>query len=296
MTDGLPRVSIYTDGGCRPNPGPGGWAAVVIQEDRPARELSGSDPDTTNNRMEIQAAVEGLRALDGPHRVTMFTDSEYLRQGITTWLPSWRRNGWKTAQKKPVKNQDLWRVLAEELERHRVTWRWVKGHAGDRWNERADELAATAIPRAVLPVDDPRAVHVFAAAAYSGKRATGSWAVVLRFGDEHRVLSGKVEDTSANRMHLAGAVAGLSELTRPVRVHFYTTSDYLKDGASTWLAAWQRRGWRTRDGKPVAHLDLWRELDQLVARHQVYWHVVARDQLPDELAQAKASAREVLGT
>jgi ribonuclease HI len=295
MTDSLLKVSIYTDGGCRPNPGPGGWAAVVIEEGRPPRELSGSDPDTTNNRMEIQAAVEGLRALEGPCRVTMFTDSEYLRLGITNWLPGWRRNGWKTADRKPVKNQDLWQVLAEELERHRVAWHWVKGHAGNRWNERADELAAAAIPRAVLPVTDPKAVHLFAAATYSGKRAIGSWSAVLRFGDDHKVFSGKEENASANRMHLAGAVAGLSELTRPVRVHVYTASDYLKDGATSWLGNWKRRGWRTREGKPVAHRDLWRKLDQLVERHQVYWHVVAREQLPEEMEHAKAAAREALG-
>jgi ribonuclease HI len=296
MTDGAPRVNIYTDGGCRPNPGPGGWAAVVIEEGRPVRELSGSDPDTTNNRMEIQAAVEGLRSLDGPHRVEIFTDSEYLRKGITSWLPGWRRNGWKTAQKKPVKNQDLWLVLVEELERHRVTWHWVKGHTGDRWNEHADKLATAAIPRGALPVEDPKAVHLFAAAAYSGKRAAGSWAVVLRFADEQRVLSGQLEDTSANRMHLEGAVAGLRELTRPVRVHIYTTSDYLKDGATAWLQAWKRRGWRTREGKPVAHRDLWRQLDEVLARHEVVWHVVDRKERPEEMAQAKAAARELLTT
>ncbi len=294
MTDGVPKVRMYTDGGCRPNPGPGGWAAVVIEEGRPVREFSGSDLDTTNNRMEIQAAVEGLRALDGPHRVEVFTDSEYLRKGITSWLPGWRRNGWKTSQKKPVKNQDLWQELAGELDRHRVTWHWVKGHAGNRWNERADQLAAKAIPRNVLPVEDPKAVHLFAAAAYSGKRATGSWAVVLRFADEHKVLSGRVEDTSANRMHLAGAVAGLSELKRPVRVHVYTTSDYLRDGATAWLANWQRRGWRTREGKPVAHRDLWQRLGDLLARHEVVWHVVDRDERPEEMERAKADAREAL--
>lgn len=294
MTEDLAKVSMYTDGGCRPNPGPGGWAAVVIEEGRAVRELSGSDPDTTNNRMEIQAAVEGLRALERPYRVDVFTDSEYLRKGITSWLPGWRRNGWRTTQKRAVKNQDLWQVLVDELERHRVTWHWVKGHAGNRWNERADELASAAIPRALLPVEDAKAVHLFAAAAYSGKRSAGSWAVVLRFADEEKLLSGRNEETSANRMHLAGVLAGLSELTRPVRVHVYTTSDYLKDGATAWLDAWKRRGWRTREGKPVAHRDLWRKLAEKVARHEVVWHVVDRDQRPEGMKVAKAAAREAL--
>lgn len=294
MADAIPGVSIYTDGGCRPNPGPGGWAAVLIEGDRPVRELSGGDPDTTNNRMEIQAAVEGLRALEGPYRVQLFTDSEYLRQGVTNWLPKWRENGWKTSSKKEVKNQDLWQVLQRELERHRVTWHWVRGHAGNRWNERADRLASKAIPTPPLPVDDPKAVHLFTAAAYSGKRGVGGWAVVLIFGEEEKVLSGHATQTSANRMHLVGAAAGLRQLKRPIRVHVYTASDYLKDGATSWIAGWRNRGWKTRDGRPVAHQDLWQKLEALLERHEVQWHVVGRDEMPEEMQQAKTAARDSL--
>lgn len=294
IADALPDVDVYTDGGCRPNPGPGGWAAVLIEGGEPVRELSGGSPDTTNNRMEIQAAVEGLRALADPHRVRMFTDSEYLRQGVTEWLPRWRDNGWKTSSKKEVKNQDLWRLLQRELERHRVTWHWVRGHAGDRWNERADRLASQAIPRPALPVADPEAVHLFTAAVYSGKRNVGGWAVVLIFGEREKVLSGRVEETSANRMHLAGAVAGLGQLKRSMRVHAYTASDYLKDGATSWISSWRSRGWKTRDGRPVAHRDLWRKLEALLERHRVQWHVVDRDDMPEEMQQAKAAAKEAM--
>ena len=146
----------------------------------------------------------------------LFTDSKYLREGVTSWLDRWIANGWKTSSKSEVKNQDLWRELSAELGRHRVSWHWVKGHAGNRWNERADKLAASAIPRPPLPLDETGSVHLFMAAAYSGKRKTGSWAAVLRYGDKERVIQGHEPETSANRMHLAAAVAGLSELKRPV--------------------------------------------------------------------------------
>lgn len=294
MTAPLPEVTIYTDGGCRPNPGPGGWAAVLIAEGREPRELSGGEPEATNNRMELRAAIEGLRALETGHQIRLVTDSEYLRKGITEWLDRWRANGWRTAAKKPVLNDDLWRELAAELERHRVEWRWVKGHSGDRWNERADRLASKAIPRPPLPVDDPGAVHLFLGVARSAKRNVGSWSAVLTFGDSEKALGGRLEGASANRMHIHGAVAALEQLKRRVRMHIYTTSDYLKDGACSWLAGWRARDWRTRDGRPVAHAELWRDLDRLLKRQPVIWHVASRDSLPAEMEKAKRLARVAL--
>jgi ribonuclease HI len=137
-------VTIHTDGACSGNPGPGGWGAVLRWRGR-ARELSGFEPATTNNRMELLAAISALETLKRPMRVRLFTDSNYLRQGITTWLPAWKNRGWRTANKKPVKNQDLWERLERALERHEVEWRWVRGHSGDPDNERADQLARAAI-------------------------------------------------------------------------------------------------------------------------------------------------------
>jgi ribonuclease HI len=133
-------VEIHTDGACRGNPGPGGWGAV-LRAGQHERELWGGARDTTNNRMELTAAIEALAALKRPCRVRLYTDSTYVMNGITQWLPDWRRRGWKTAGRKPVKNQDLWQRLDEEAARHEVDWRWVKGHAGDPGNERADRLA-----------------------------------------------------------------------------------------------------------------------------------------------------------
>jgi ribonuclease HI len=177
---------------------------------------------------------------------------------------------------------------------HEVRWHWTRGHAGDRWNERADRLASAAIPRAPLPVDDPRSVHLFTAVAYSGKQQAGAWGVVLRWADEERGFSGRIAGASANRMHLLGALAGLDALKRPVRAHLYTVSDYLKDGATQWVAGWQQRGWTTRDGKPVSHRDLWQRLDAMTKRHRVQWHVVDKDDVPEAMEYAKQLAREAL--
>lgn len=294
MSQPLPVVTIYTDGGCRPNPGPGGWAAIILRPGAAPEELSGREPETTNNRMELRAATEALRALDGPHRVELYTDSLYLRKGVTQWLEGWRRAGWRTAGKQPVANRDLWEALAAELGRHEIEWHWVRGHAGDRWNERADELAAAAIGRPPVPVDDPGAVHLFTAVAHSSKLDAGAWGVVLRFRGRERELSGRQPGASANRVHIIGAGAGLAELSRAVRVHVYTTSDYLKDGATAWLSGWQQRGWTTREGKAVANRDLWQRLAAVMRRHEVRWHVVSRDDMPEEMERAKALAREAL--
>jgi len=135
------NVEAFTDGACRGNPGPGGWG-VVLRFGGQVKELSGGEPATTNNRMELKAAIEALTALKKkPCRVDLYTDSTYVRSGITEWLPAWRARGWRTADKKPVKNQDLWEALSALAEQHDVSWHWVKGHAGHPENERADELA-----------------------------------------------------------------------------------------------------------------------------------------------------------
>ena len=137
-------VEIHTDGACRGNPGPGGWGAVLVSG-RHRRELRGGESTTTNNRMELTAAIEALRTLKRPCRVRLYTDSQYLRKGITEWLPQWKARGWKTADRKPVKNADLWLALELETARHEIEWHWVRGHAGDAGNEAADALANLAI-------------------------------------------------------------------------------------------------------------------------------------------------------
>lgn len=141
MTD---RITIYTDGACSGNPGPGGWGAVLLFKGS-EKEISGGEPVTTNNRMELKAAIEGLNALKRPCEVDLFTDSQYVMKGITTWMHDWKRRGWRTADNKPVKNDDLWRALDEAASRHQVKWHWVRGHADDPLNHQVDELAVAAM-------------------------------------------------------------------------------------------------------------------------------------------------------
>jgi ribonuclease HI len=138
-------VEIYSDGACRGNPGPGGWG-VLLRYNGQEKELWGGEADTTNNRMELMAAIRALEALKRPSQVRLYTDSIYVMKGITLWIQSWKRKGWRTADKKPVKNEDLWRRLDELAAKHDIEWHWVKGHAGHPENERADELANRGIP------------------------------------------------------------------------------------------------------------------------------------------------------
>jgi len=134
------KIVIYTDGACSGNPGPGGWGAILMWGEH-RKELSGGEANTTNNRMELFAAISALEALKRPSKVELHTDSNYVKNGVTGWIHGWKRNGWKTADKKPVKNAELWQRLDEARKTHDVDWRWVKGHAGHEFNERADELA-----------------------------------------------------------------------------------------------------------------------------------------------------------
>jgi ribonuclease HI len=150
-------LMIHTDGACRGNPGPGGWG-VLLNWNGTAKELSGSEPDTTNNRMELTAVIMALAALKRPTPATVQTDSQYVIKGITEWLPAWKARGWRTADRKPVKNQDLWEKLDQLVGQHSLTWQWVKGHSGDPGNERVDELANLAIDAMLAQAQQSKAV------------------------------------------------------------------------------------------------------------------------------------------
>jgi ribonuclease HI len=142
----MKHVTIFTDGACRGNPGPGGWGAL-LRYGKHERILSGSDSDTTNNRMELMAAIEALTALTEPCKIDLYTDSQYVQKGISEWLAGWKRKGWRKADKKLVKNADLWQALDAQADKHQVTWHWVKGHSGHPENERVDQIANDAIDR-----------------------------------------------------------------------------------------------------------------------------------------------------
>jgi ribonuclease HI len=176
----MKKIVIHSDGACEPNPGTGGWAAVLQYGDR-QREISGCEEDTTNNRMEIRAALEALRALKETCEVELYTDSAYLRDGITQWVPFWKKTGWRTREKKPVKNADLWRALEELTAKHVVKWHWLKGHAGHKMNERCDELASAEIRKLrgtvaapVLANNSPQVVQLQLAQAGGNGQAGGA--------------------------------------------------------------------------------------------------------------------------
>ena len=300
MNMDLSEVIIYTDGACSPNPGTGGWAAVVLKNGALYGELSGREEETTNNRMELTAALQGLRSLQEQYRVTLITDSTYVKNGITSWITGWKRRGWLTADRQPVKNRDLWEQLVVEIERHQVHWQWVRGHSQNRWNEHADQLAVAARTdhgqEKIEAVDGTGkttdGIAVFCGITYAPSCGQGSWSAVLTYGRYTKVLGEVVKGDSANQVHLMAAVSALSALKRELPVTVYTTSSYLRDGLHSWLAGWQRRGWLTSQGKPVGNRRLWQQLAVLADRFSVEVRVVKRKDGFCLLQEAKELARQ----
>lgn len=288
----LPRVTIYSDGSCSPNPGPGGWGVVILPEKGKQRELSGKVIETTNNRMELQASLEALRALPRASEVQLYTDSKYVRNGISKWIVNWQKNNWLTAEKEAVKNRDLWELLNQEIQRHEVQWHWIKGHANNQHNERADELAVSARGRPILPLFDNTAVHIFIGITWRQKLKIGSWAAVFRYQNHFKVIGGVVENSSANRIHIQSACDALSTLKKRLPINLYTSSSYLKDGAGNWLKGWERNGWKTRDAKIVSNKEEWQTLNLLMHEFAVSFYVVDKTMPPCHSQEAKELAGE----
>ncbi len=303
------QVEIYTDGACDPNPGPGGWGAVLLS-DLHTKEISGADPVSTNNRMELTAAIEALRLLKRPCEVELYTDSQYLRNGITRWVQAWRARGWRKANGQPVENVDLWQELVEQAGRHQVAWHWVRGHRGNPLNERADELArrarrgaaSSARPAAAAsaptqpPADDrslPR-VDIYPRGSALGNPGPAGYAAVLVYDGERTQVVSKGWDLATNNvMELWAVVAGLRALRRPSQVTVYTTSKYVLDGATKWLAGWERNGWRTAAGGPVRHREIWEELGRMLGDHDVAWRAVrSGESEPHSQRAAQAAGAE----
>jgi ribonuclease HI len=294
----LPQVTIYTDGGADPNPGTGGWAAILLDPvSGKKRELSGGEPRTTNNRMELTAAIRGLEALKQPCKVRLLTDSQYLKKGVTLWLKGWIANGWKRKDGE-LQNADLWRRLSELVQEHQIQWDWVRGHAGDRWNERADELATAAIraqkgppkpqPATPQPAAPPEA-DVFLRVSCAGRKA--GWAALVRHQGEESVLAEHRPGASSNQLDLLAAAAALERLPPGTSVAVHTVSDYLRNGAAGWIEGWKRRGWKTQEGKPVLNRDLWQRLDAAMAARRVAWPTVKDRDVP-ELEALGVTAKE----
>nr|MBN1229783.1 ribonuclease HI [Anaerolineae bacterium] len=272
MSTDKPRVTIYTDGGADPNPGPGGWAAVLIHDATgTTKELSGGEQATTNNRMELRAAIEGLSALTQPCEVMLYTDSTYLYEGITQHIGSWMAKGFKN-----VKNVDLWQQLLVVVAGHDIHWQWVKGHAGNRHNERADALASSEIQR--LGSEDAQKSEVEIYLVVSASPRYKIWAASIRYGGEESLIVGEDPEATANQLHILSAVKALHTLPDGISVRIYTTSDYLRNGAMQWLNGWKRRGWRTAGGNPVKNREFWQALDANLQSRSVIWPSVKDDQ------------------
>jgi ribonuclease HI len=292
-----PKVTIYTDGGCLPNPGPGGWGALLLFPDGEERELSGADPDTTNNQMEMMAAISALESLEEPHHIVLYTDSSYLKNGIQRWMENWQANGWKTSTGDPVKNQDLWQRLDAAKQRHGIEWRWVRGHSGDPNNERVDQMATAARvaltgeappqPKAEKQEEAPAAISIYVGGWYHQKQY--SWGVVIIAPDETREYSGKTTRTTTNQILLEAAINALERMTEPAEFDVYTYSDYLQKGMQYWIHGWIKKGWITASGKPVKNRDLWQRLYQLAQPHQIRWRY--REGKDSHLMRAVALAR-----
>jgi ribonuclease HI len=306
MSTDKPTVTIYTDGGCDPNPGPGGWGVVLLFEiDGKApttRELKGGDPQTTNNRMELTAAIEALRALNRPCAVELYTDSQYLKNGITEWMPKWKKTNFKKGK---IQNVELWEALNVEVARHEIHWHWVKGHAGNLYNERVDQLATSAIPyprgRTTSTATEAGAVPAIRAylkTVSEGSPGAGAWAVLFQQPDGERVLSGGLPKTNANRLDLLAAIAALEAVPPGEVVQVWTMNSYLHDGITRWIEGWKQRNWTKKEGGEVLYRDLWQRLDQLTQARRVQWALARPDSRPPELdrlaeplAQAVEAAR-----
>lgn len=264
-------VVIFSDGGADPNPGIGGWAALLRYGDR-EKVLTGNEPKTTNNRMELRAAIEALRALRRPCHVEFHTDSEYVRRGITEGVSKWAAAGWQIKNSRPVPNADLWQELQALAAQHEIDWRWVQGHSGDPGNERVDQLAREArlaiTPRVVLDDDVPR---LYLRVSCKGNPGPGRWAVALESNGSWETGSGGERSTTNNRMELRAALEGLRLLSSGSRAQVFTTSDYLFQGITRWVQGWRSQGWVKKDGQPVANADLWRPLVELADTHQIRW-------------------------
>lgn len=293
------RFVIYTDGGASPNPGPGGWAAVILDPAGGTEEIAGGAPSTTNNRMELMAAISALAHLGASSAVDLYTDSQYVRQGITSWLGRWRAQGWRRRDGGSVKNVDLWRRLEGLNRRHRVSWHWVKGHAGNEWNERVDALASAEVAArgggvAAEPGSDeavpPDSVRIFLKVRCVGSR--GAWVAEVVTPDGTVQRSGGAEDTTANRLELECVLELLGGLPPGQPAAVYTGNDYLRRGAALWIHAWKRNRWRTRSGGPVKNAELWHRLDRQLEGRRVQWPAPTGD-AGERLKELKERVREL---
>ncbi len=276
-----PEVIIYSDGGAKPNPdGPGGWAALLIFADG-AKEISGREASTTNNRMELTAAIMALESLSESHSIEFHTDSQYLKNGITQWLANWIRNGWKTASRQPVLNQDLWQRLDAVAQEHSIRWQWVKGHSTSQYNNRVDELATAAREgRAAADVAAAKAESDIRIYLYTQPNRWGAVTVTPDAVQQHHQHSAGL---TSNQLALAGCAHVLGQFSTPQTLTVYSDSEYLINGMGRWIKGWMNKGWKTASGDPVKNQEFWKPLIEAAKPHRIRWEY--REKLEDPHAR-----------
>ncbi len=286
-------IQVFTDGSCDPNPGPGGWAAVLLfNQGQKAVELTGFEAKTTNNRMELLAAIKALEALENNARVELYTDSRYVQRGVTEWLGRWRQNGWVDRNGDAVKNRDLWETLAYQLHRHQVKWTWVKGHSTNEWNIKADHLAGNARAKGTQLDKSHSGVDLYLGVTWKKSTSTGSWSTILTYGDSYKILCGRENETTANRLYLNAAIAGIRALKKVLPVTIHTRSGYLRNGMSAWLDGWQKNDWKTREGDEISNKHQWFEISQLKQKIPITVISYPTSQPPCHALEAKQLAKE----
>ena len=285
-------IRIYTDGACRGNPGDGGWG-VVIEHGNDRTEANGAAPDTTNNRMELTAAIEALERMHPGARVRLTTDSAYVRKGITVWVRTWKQNAWRTSRGTAVKNRDLWQRLDAAASRCTVQWQWVKGHSGHPGNTRADKLARdgllgriigrsgepdTEAPPAVGRPPPPDAIRVYLACEWTARRGRGgarhgrgAWAAIVDDNGAETTLGALDDDTTKQRLELTSTVHALAHIEPGRSVEIHTFSHYLEDGITQWLHIWKSQNWHRGAGGRIKNHDLWSALATETERLDVHW-------------------------
>lgn len=283
-TTDWPHIQIYTDGGAEPNPGPGGWGAILLHPAK-TREISGGDPHTTNNRMELTAAIEALKALTRPCVIDFYTDSEYLQKGMTEWIKKWVARGQfdPDSDKRPA-NADLWEQLIELTPLHEIRWHWVKGHAGNEWNERADQLASAAIPSRSNASSEGFARLVLLASNQKGQFV---YVASVTNADQAAQFTNSFREMTTNHGILLAAIEVLEQLPPDMPILFLTNSSYLVDGITKWIKGWKTKGFKKFE-------EDWRRLDALNNSRRIHWGLFkdSDDEQPPEVEGLRRFLRE----
>ena len=257
-------------------------------------EISGTEELTTNNRMELTAALKALQSLSQPSIVEIVTDSKYLQRGVVEWYERWSKNSWRTSDGDAIKNSDLWQALAWELKRHTIRWLWTKGHSKNQYNELADRLAGEARKKngRIATGFDPQGVHLYPGVTWKKSTGSGAWAVILNYQNHFKILGDCLKDTTANSLYLNGVISAINSLTRVLPVYVHTRSGYLRDGLELWIDRWRKTNWCTRDGSQVSNSAQWQKLAIIKDKYSIKMVKFDNEQQLCHLQEAKELARE----